>query len=394
MLKRLTFDKMGTPSANDRRYWLFQLFGWGALTVLTYLSLTLWYNPGQWVYALHTIVQSALGLVISHPLRAVARATWDRPLAMRIVANGVGILLASFVWTWVRLLTLDWITGEKVGLADWGGWLNASIIVFGAWSFLYHALKYYQQSREQQELAMAAQRQAMEARQQAQEESLRRLRAESSYREAQMRMLQYQLSPHFLFNALNSVTSRVQRGDKDRAVTMLAKIAAFLRVSLEQDERLQHSLAEEIDAVKLYLEIEETRFGDRMQTEFAITPEAMRAQLPGLLIQPLLENAIKYGVGNSLSTTTIRIDAWVEDNWLELQVSDTGPGFKPAGRLGGVPSMGIGLRNVEERLRSAHGDDYRFALLPNDPRGTKVALAFPFASRSVILETEGSEAAD
>jgi len=386
MLKRLTFDKVGHFSANDRRYWLLQLFGWSALTVLSYLSLTIWYNPGQWIYTLHTVVQSFLGLVISHPLRYIARGTWQKSATTRILANGLGIITASILWTWLRLLTLEWITGERVGLSDVGGWLNASVIVFGAWSFVYHALKYYPLSLEQRELALVAQRQAAEAREEAQAEMVRRLQAESSFREAQMRMLQYQLSPHFLFNALNSVTSRVQKGESDKAVTMLAKIAAFLRVSLEQDDRLQHSLAEEIEAVKLYLEIEKTRFGDRMHTEFVIAEEALPAQLPGLLLQPLLENAIKYAVGNSLATTTIRIEAWVENDWLELRVSDTGPGFRPGAPIGKATSTGIGLKNVEERLRSANGDFYRFVLEPNDPRGTMVALAFPFTSRSVIID--------
>ena len=371
------FDRHIQPrlASPSHQYWLFQIAGWSAMTMLSYFSLTLWYNPGQWTPAFHTILQSILGLLVSHPLRWIASSAWEKPLISRILINVAAITGASLAWTFLRLLTFQWLTGEIVNPKDYGGWLFASVIVFGSWIFCYHALKYYRQLMEQRELAIAAQRDVLEAKTLAQEESVKRLTAESLYREARLRMLKYQINPHFLFNALNSVTLLVRKGEADNATQMLSRIAEFLRVSLEHNDELEHTLAEEIEVLDLYLSIEKLRFGDRLQTNFSLTGEAESFIVPSFLLQPLFENAMKYAVGRSLKPTRISLDARVENGWLHLCITDTGPGidFSEAGN--DERSTGIGLRNVEQRLKSSYRDNFRFELQPNDPHGLKITLA-------------------
>ncbi|WOI52663.1 sensor histidine kinase [Parvularcula sp. LCG005] len=362
-------------SSTTRQYWLFQIAGWSTMTLLSYVSLTLWYNPGQWMHALHTVLQCVFGLFVSHPLRYLAQRAWNLPLKKRILTNGIGIIFASLLWTSLRLLSFEWLTGQKVPPADYGGWLFASVIVYGSWIFCYHALKYSRQLVIQRELATSAQNAVLEAKNRAQEESMKRLTAESLYREARLRMLKYQINPHFLFNALNSVSAMVRKGEGDSATTMLSRIAEFLRITLEHDDELEHVLDEEIEVLDLYLSIEKARFEDRLQTDFRLSDAARQCYVPSFLLQPLFENAMKYAVGRSLKPTLISLEAWVEDGQMEIRVADTGPDVNGAAGTVEHPSMGIGLRNVEQRLRSSYGDNYRFDLAPNTPQGLMVSIS-------------------
>jgi hypothetical protein len=143
--------------AENRQYWTFQLAGWSAMALLSYLSLTAWYNPGQIAPIVHTLLQSLLGILVSHPLRWIATTSWQYPIRFRILLNGAGVIGASVIWTSLRITTFTWLTGETIPIEDWGGWEFASVIVFGAWSFCYHAIKYYRQSLEQRQLAVARQ---------------------------------------------------------------------------------------------------------------------------------------------------------------------------------------------------------------------------------------------
>ncbi|GGY37855.1 sensor histidine kinase [Parvularcula lutaonensis] len=364
-------------SSDNRRYWTLQIAGWLALTMLSYLSLTLWYNPGQWDYALHTLVQSVLGLIVSHPLRYVSRWAWNAPIFVRIAIVTAAVIAASVIWTALRLLTFGWLTGEWVSPVDYGGWLFASVIVFGSWVFCYHAAKYYRQSLEQKDRIAAVERAALQATARAHEESVKRLTAESLYQEARLRMLKYQLNPHFLFNALNSVSGLVRKGEAEGATSMLARIAEFLRATLEHDDELEHTLDQEIDLLGLYLSIEKIRFRDRLQTEFDVQPEAIKATVPSFLLQPLFENAMKYAVGRSLSPSTLTLAAWLDEGRLEIRVRDSGSDEERRQERNAPSSTGIGLRNVEQRLRSAFQDDFRLELVPLEPRGLEVQISVP-----------------
>lgn len=385
------FQRPVQPSllSSTHQYWLFQIAGWSAMTLLSYLSLTIWYNPGEWMHALHTVVQSALGLIVSHPLRWVAKAVWDSPAVRRVSAIIIAIIVASVLWTFLRLLTFQWLTGEVVKAEDYGGWLFASVIVYGSWVFCYHALKYYRQSIEQKEVAAEAQRAVLEAKNRAQEESMKRLAAENHYREARLRMLMYQINPHFLFNSLNAVSSLVRKGEADNATEMLSRIGDFLRLTLDHDDELEHSLSEELDVLNLYLSIEKTRFGNRLQTEFEMSDEAKECIVPSFLLQPLFENAVKYAVGRSLDPTTISLRAWIEEGRLELRITDNGPG--PTLAEDEQRSTGIGLQNVEQRLRSSYPDQYRFQLKPNSPRGLAVDITIEHPRTESVLSTLGKD---
>lgn len=366
MREQMTMQNVSTTeptiSQTDRQYWICQFYGWGALTVFSILSLNIWYTPGEFAPLFHSALQSLVGIVLSHPLRYVARITWNDGLSRRILINTISVLLAASLWTVWRITSFTWLTGEVIEVSDWGGWINVSVIVFVGWSSTYHALKYYRQSIEQQRLAIEAQNSALAAEAKAHRENAKRVEAEKLTKESQLRMLKYQLNPHFFLNALNSVSALVRKNKRDEAMEMLARIGDFLRLSLDDTGDLFHTIEEEIDAVQSYLEIEKIRFGERLATEFEIDPSILDFKVPTMLMQPVFENAIKHAVSKSQSPTTIRFEAAREAHGVRLSVQDDGSQNSGNSKAQTAETLGIGLANVQSRLESAFGNNYQFSI--------------------------------
>lgn len=373
-MELITMASKQQAALNDRQYWLFQVAGWTALAVFSVLSLNIWYTPGEFAPLVHSALQSVVGILISHPLRYVARRTWTLNISTRAFINIVAVLVAAGFWTIWRVTSFTWLTGEVIELSDWGGWINLSVIVFVAWSVSYHALKYYRLSIEQRQIAAEAQTLALKAQAEAQHENLKRLEAETLFRESQLRMLKYQLNPHFFLNALNSVSALVQRGKDTDAMEMLARIGDFLRVSLDDDGDLFHSLEEEIDAIETYLGIEKIRFGDRLATEFDIAAKVKNMQLPVLLLQPLFENAIKHAVSKRTSQTTLSFSATQGANGVTLTLADDGPGLTDVEEEALASKQSIGLANVRKRLTSTFGDKAEFHYGKGQQGGFEVSI--------------------
>ncbi|MCR5876207.1 histidine kinase [Phenylobacterium sp. J426] len=168
--------------------------------------------------------------------------------------------------------------------------------------------------------------------------------------EAQVRALRYQINPHFLFNTLNAIAALV-RDAPDRAEEMVIQLSDFFRRSLAVDPREDVTLAGEVDLQRLYLEIERTRFPERLRFEVALTDGSAEARVPALLLQPLVENAVKHGVARSEAPSCIRIRARLDGPDVEIVVEDDA-------QATGGPAKGesVGLRNVRHRLRSRSGD--------------------------------------
>ena len=203
--------------------------------------------------------------------------------------------------------------------------------------------------------------------------------AESAAQAAQVRALRYQVNPHFLFNTLNSLSSLVMTGRTDRAETMLLALSTFFRTSLSLDPSADVSLAEEIDLQRLYLDIEMARFPDRLTVEIDVPPELEQARMPTLLLQPIVENAIKYGVSKSRKAVVIRIEARHLDNRrMVLEVSNRlkhgGKDELPAATHEGT---GLGLANVCQRLEARWGKRASCRYGPMAAGGFKVSLTMP-----------------
>jgi len=203
--------------------------------------------------------------------------------------------------------------------------------------------------------------------------------AESAAQAAQVRALRYQVNPHFLFNTLNSLSSLVMTGRADRAETMLLALSTFFRTSLSLDPSADVSLAEEIDLQRLYLDIEMARFPDRLTVEIDVPPELEQARLPALLLQPIVENAIKYGVSKSRKAVLIRIEARHLDNHrMVLEISNR---LKHGGKdelpVATHEGTGLGLANVCQRLEARWATRASCRFGPMASGGYKVSLTMP-----------------
>lgn len=189
---------------------------------------------------------------------------------------------------------------------------------------------------------------------------------------AELRSLRYQVNPHFLFNTLNSLSALVITGKVDAAEAMIQQISTFYRRSLAGDPTGDLPLTEEIALQRLYLEIEAVRFPDRLRTAFDIPVDVADALVPGMILQPLIENSVKYAVAASREPVTITVVARAEHGQLVLTVSDDGPG----GSAGGGHGHGIGLANVRDRLAARFGTDGSIVCGPTG-KGYRTVIRIP-----------------
>jgi signal transduction histidine kinase len=192
---------------------------------------------------------------------------------------------------------------------------------------------------------------------------------------AQLRALHYQVSPHFLFNTLNSLSTLVLRGSRNEAEAMIMNLSAFLRSSLTIDPEQLVGLDEEIALQRLYLDIEQARFPDRLQVEVTMPAALKNARVPVLILQPIIENAIKYGVAPSKGRIAVRLDAKSGDGLLMLRVENDVDSNAPAPEAG----TGLGLGNVRERLLTRYGPAAGCEWGPSESGGFVVSLWLPLA---------------
>ncbi len=350
------------------QFWLLQVVGWFGLSLISFLSLTLWYDQQSFNYIAHTLLQSLLGILVSWPLRPLFHHFWNKSVWSLVAAGMAGVLVCSVVWTILRITTFMAMTGEQGLWTDFGGWLFGSILIFSCWAAFYHGAKFYQllQSEHANLLRVAAENK---------EQQLRRSQAEAIAHEAQLKMLRYQLNPHFLFNTLNAIAALVTAKELSRASTMIVQLSNFLRYSLDNDPVRRVTLKEEIDALKLYLNIEQTRFAERLALDFAIDTSAEVVRIPSLLLQPLAENAIKYAVAPMEEGGKISVSAELDKDYVCIEMLDSGPGIKAEDQS--LEGVGIGLRNTVDRLHEFYGDNYTFNLESAASGGLRVFMRLP-----------------
>lgn len=187
-------------------------------------------------------------------------------------------------------------------------------------------------------------------------------KAEAARYEAQLEALRAQINPHFLFNAFNSIAALI-RARPDEAEAVVENLADLFRYTLWASKRNTSTLQKEVDAARRYLAVEEARFRDRLAVEIDVPETLQSASIPSMTLQPLVENAVKHGVGETNEACTVTIAARREDDTLVLRVTDTGPGFE-TDALEDVLGDGTGLANVRDRLHVFYGEDARMHLLP------------------------------
>jgi len=348
-------------SANrEYQFWTLQAIGWTGWVVLFTIRDFYWSSSFDRVPLL--VIDAIAGLVLSTALRYVYRAVWDQPVYLRVMAVLIASYLIAAVWQPIKnysqfVYNDDFGDISKYGfMAYFAGTLGYSYFLMLCWSGLYFGVKFYQLLQEERQ---------------------RSIKAESMAQEAQLRMLRYQLNPHFLFNTLNAISTLILEKETGTANAMVSKLSNFLRYSLDKDPMKKVDVDHEINTMKLYLEIEQLRFDDRLTVEFDIEEPARKALVPSLLLQPLVENSIKHAVAGSETGGKIRIGAKVFARDLLLQVQDNGPGIPI--QAGKVPEFrGVGLANTRNRLKELYGDRHSCRFSENVPHGLSVEIRIPF----------------
>ena len=207
----------------------------------------------------------------------------------------------------------------------------------------------------------------------AQREAMKSIELQKQLSEAQLRALQMQLEPHFLFNTLNAITTLVELGRQQQAAEMLGHLNAILKSTLKRTTPEKVPLSQELEVVENYLAIEQVRFADRLRIEIKVEPAALDSLVPCFLLQPIVENAIRHGIAHCESDGLVEATARRDGNLLRLEVRDTG-----AGRNGHAkPGNGIGLKNTRERLAHFYQDRYVMKAQPSGS-GFEVAIAIPY----------------
>jgi sensor histidine kinase YesM len=340
----------------NRAFWILQSVGWGGYFILRTLSGIA--NAMGWSFVLHTGLLTATGYSITLLMGAIYRRLIRmRPIltwAISIVIVLIAAAAFSAIETWSHA------TFVRPGLKPEGvQFLGSILLTFSllvAWSALYYSINYYLILEEQTD---------------------RLLRLEHQASAAQLAMLRYQLNPHFLFNTLNSISTLVLLKQTEQANAMLSRLSSFLRYTLINEPTAQVTIAQEVETLKLYLEIEKMRFEARLRPRFEIDPNASRARLPSLLLQPLVENAIKYAVTPQEEGADIDIAARRLGDRVVITVTDTGPGSEDHW-VKAQQSTGVGLANIRDRLSQAYGAEHRFDTESNNEGGFRVTIEIPY----------------
>jgi two-component system LytT family sensor kinase len=209
------------------------------------------------------------------------------------------------------------------------------------------------------------------------EGEIRASRLEAQLAQAQLHALKMQLHPHFLFNTLHSISALVHKAP-DAADKMIARLGDFLRLTLESAGAQEVTLQQEIDFLKCYLDIERIRFKDRLTVRIDIETQALQARLPNLILQPIVENAIRHGIAPSTEAGYIEIEARRFNGTLHVQITDNGPGLSTNGNSGRIFKEGVGLSNTQARLQQLYGTEHRLDLSNTARGGLTVTLEIPF----------------
>lgn len=360
---------MASPIAKHWSRWTLFFAFWTLVGLSFAIQFYLASSNAGWPIPWNRAVRSSLGdwyvfALLSVPAFKLARrfrferSNWVAVGLMHLVAG----LLFSSVYVVLRGALAYWeakTVGTPVTFGEMLNALLAKTFYLNLWFYwvivaVGHAFDYYQRFHERE---------------------LRASELEGRLAQARLQALQSQMNPHFLFNTLHTISTLMHK-DVDAADRMVMKLSELLRLALDNTETHEVPLSQELDFLERYLEIEKTRFRERLNVELNIAPETLRARVPNLVLQPLVENAIRHGVERHARPGRIILRAHRENGELQLEVQDNGGGIPEGKPL----REGIGLSNTRSRLQQLYGAAQSFELKNVDSGGLLARVILPFHS--------------
>jgi signal transduction histidine kinase len=352
------------PLSKQQLFWILQSCGWIAFG----LAMFRW--GLDFMSARDALVNKVLLVSLGFTLTCLFRLLFRefRKHVHTPVLAVVCILVVAFVGAAAWSEIHSWLFQAYSSLIETGefevelvsiplGTLLYDGFVLFAWSLLYFVINNWIDLEDQRKRA---------------------LKAEATAHAARLRALQSQIEPHFLFNALNAISTLVVEGRSVDATRMIARLSEFLRLTLAASDTPEISVADELHFARLYLEIEQVRFGQRLRVTIDAQPEAMGGLVPALVLQPLVENAVKHGVLRLEEGGLVQISAVRRKDTLRLAVVDNGVGITKD------PAHGIGLSNTIHRLRELYRDRAQFSLRSHIKGGAEVILEIPFRTEGQL----------
>ncbi len=348
--------------SNERLFWVLHSAGWTGFALVYYIGSFLHDVRSIWIFVI--LLNAYAGWLLTIPLRYIFR--WARrqsPLKM-ILTVIASCYFVALVWAVVKNVNYWEIYKHGYRPEEWYMYFTNtinSLIMIGCWSGVYFGIKNFQMLQKEKQNA---------------------LKASTMAHQAHIKMLRYQLNPHFLFNTLNAISTLILLKENDSAETMVSRLSDFLRYSLDNDPIKRVPLGQEIKALRLYLEIEKVRFDDRLDVGWDIEPNCEAALVPSMILQPIIENAIKHAISKMEEGGRIDITARSFGNDLLMDVADNGPGADiKNGQL--TRENGVGLANIQDRLQSLYQRNFAFSIEHNKPNGVRVRIRIPYEVNDV-----------
>jgi len=341
----------------SRLFWLAHTAGWFGFAFVHYLGSL--QHDSRDIFVVIIFLNAYAGWLFTVPLRYIYRKAWNLPPIKIALVVILSSYFTGVLWQIVKNINYWEIYKHGYEPEFWYMYTQSSLgsfYIILSWSGLYFGSKYYQMLQIEKQNV---------------------LKANAVAHQAQLKMLRYQLNPHFLFNTLNAISTLILIEENKTANTMVTKLSEFLRYSLDKDPMKKVTLESEIQALQLYLAIEQVRFEDRLQLDFQINDNCQQALVPSMILQPLAENAIKHAIAvqEQGGSITISVNRFADD--LLIEVADNGPG---ADIINGNlhRESGVGLVNTRERLQALYNEKFSLVVSNNQPSGVKVNLRMPF----------------
>lgn len=348
-------------SKQSHQFWTLQIAGWLGYALVVFLAIirpqlgTAGFNLSGQITNLIAETMSGfflsylqwlfIGKIVHLPLKKTLFFSFTFAAFLGLIYNI--IKLSSF-----KVIVYNQKWNEAWDMLEFGGWLMFSLTTMFAWTSIFFIMLYNAKLQKEHE---------------------RLLKAQTLAKDAQLQMLRYQLNPHFMFNTMNAISTLILKNENDKANEMLDKLCEFFRYTLDFKAKSKTTLNKELELLELYLSIEKVRFGERLNVRLEISESAKNCQVPNMLLQPLVENAIKYAIEPQKKGGKITITAVCTHNRLLLKVLDDGYGESEQSKKG----FGIGISNTKARLDAMFNGDFDINLISLPEEGTTVEIAMP-----------------
>mgnify|MGYP003870514841 CR=1 FL=1 len=352
-----------TFSKQSHQFWTLQISGWLGYAIVVFMAII---HPqfddpnfnltGQ---LLNLLIETLSGFSLSVLLWAIIRKTVHRPLNQTLFLSFFSAAVLGLVFNVIKLASYKTVVYgqvwyEELNLLEFGGWFLFSLTTMFVWTAIFFVMLYNTKLQKEHEML---------------------LRAQNAAKEAQLQMLRYQLNPHFMFNTMNAISTLIYKQDNQTAGEMLDQLCAFFRYSLEQKSDQKATLKKELELLDLYLSIEKVRFADKLTVKWLVEDASHSALVPTLLLQPIVENAIKYSIEASKQNGSIEIKTELIGKRVRISIKDSGSDKQQTSDSG----FGIGLKNTKERLATMYNDNYQLSI-EHKADGTQVSLTIPYLS--------------